>query len=54
MNLIHKTSRTQFEYVDEFIPQFTNVLFVRLKNLKTGKVECFQKSTYLQFFEISA
>lgn len=50
--LFHTKSRVEFEYTGEFKPQFTNQVFVELINLKTGKPETFQKSTYLQYFEL--
>lgn len=50
--LIHKTSQRKFEYVNEFIPQFTNVIYVRLRNILTDKIEIFYKDTYLNFFEV--
>ena len=52
MLLTHNTSQRQFEYVNEFIPQFTNVIHVRLRNVLTDKIEIFYKDTYLKFFTI--
>lgn len=52
MILLHKTSQRKFEYVNEYIPQFTNVIHVRLKNLTTNNIEIFYKVTYLKFFTV--
>jgi len=52
MTLLHKTSQRKFEYVNEYIPQFTNVTHVRLRNILTDKIEIFYKDTYLKFFTI--
>ena len=52
MILLHKAALVKFQYIREFKPQFTNVQFVTLLNLKTGKHESFQKSTYLDYFTI--
>jgi hypothetical protein len=34
------------------MPQFTNIIHVRLKNLHTDKIEIFYKHTYLNFFTV--
>ena len=52
MILLHKTSQRKFEYIGEYMPQFTTVTQVRLKNLTTNNIEIFNKSTYLQFFTV--
>lgn len=48
--LIHKKSGIEFEFIKEFKLQFSNIYFVRLKNLKTGKFENFIKDEYLKHF----
>jgi len=50
--LEHKNTGVRFEFVNEYKPQFSGVVFVNLKNLKSGRVESFVKSTYLYFFTI--
>lgn len=54
MILLHKTSQRKFEYMNEFAPQFSNVIHVRLRNILTDKIEIFYKDTYLKFFIIVA
>lgn len=49
--LTHKNTGVRFEYLGEFIPQFTRQIFVELLNLKSGKIERFQKCTYKNYFK---
>jgi hypothetical protein len=51
MVLIHKTTGTEFEFIDNHKPQFSNITFARLMNLKTKRIEQFNKATYMQYFE---
>ena len=51
MKLIHKKSKQLFKEIDVYKPQFSTVLFVRLLNLKTNKIEMFDYSTYMNHFE---
>ena len=51
MKLLHITSNVEFTYIGEFKPQFTNQVFVSLRNEKTGKTENFNKGTYLNYFK---
>lgn len=50
MKLQHKSGRI-FTYLGECRPQFSNQVFVRLLNEKTGKEERFLKATYTRYFE---
>lgn len=49
--LIHKNSLTEWLFLDEFKPQFSTASFVRLKNVKSGKIESFNASTYKHYFK---
>lgn len=48
--LLHTTSGVTFEYQNEFKPQFSKDVFVKLLNYKSGKIESFLKATYLKYF----
>lgn len=50
MTLTHNTTQRKFIYIGEHKPQFTNVIYVKLRNQKTGLIEQFTKDTYLNFF----
>lgn len=50
MKLQHKSGRV-FTYLGEYRPQFSNQVFVRLMNEKTGKEERFLKATYRLYFD---
>lgn len=50
MILEHNTTNVQFQYIDTVKPQFSSITFVRLLNLKTNRIEQFDKSTYLKYF----
>lgn len=51
MKLQHVNSMVTFEFIEEYKPQFTNIIYVRLLNLKTNKEESFMKSTYMNHFK---
>ena len=51
MRYLHENSQTIWEYVNEVTPKFSSITFVNLRNVKTGKIEAFNKSTYLYFFK---
>ena len=49
--LLHEKSQTKWIFVNEYKPQFSNVSFVNLQNIETGKTQSFNASTYQLFFK---
>lgn len=48
--LTHIATGVQFEFIRVVKPQFSNFKYVVLLNLKSGKEERFNNSTYLNYF----
>lgn len=49
--LTHINTGRDFLYLGTHTPQFSKVKHAKLKNLKTGVIEYFMNSTYLNYFK---